>query len=276
MSTALAVCHGRFGRAALYRLDKTMTVHAHREGHIVLHVDGASGIVSVDGALCPIDPAWGAAINPWEAHGFQPQGADGLYLVLYVNPLWFQDAGRDEGFALTFAQSRISLGVDISRAAERLTNLLLGGNGVAPVDDALYALCSAALEQTRDWQGRSARAHPGLRERFSDHRVRRAIRLMKEGYAGEFDICGVAREAGLSRPHFFKLFKRQTGITPNLYLNTLRMDHAIDELTATRRSVTEIGARLGFSSQASFTRFFSANVGIPPSDYRRVTQIAAG
>ena len=30
------------------------------------------------------------------------------------------------------------------------------------------------------------------------------------------------------------------------------------------------GLDLGFASQASFTRFFTSNVGIPPTDYRRV------
>ena len=43
----------------------------------------------------------------------------------------------------------------------------------------------------------------------------------------------LAREVGLSRPHFFKLFKMQMGITPNLYLNTLRAEHAIEDLMTT-------------------------------------------
>jgi len=60
------------------------------------------------------------------------------------------------------------------------------------------------------------------------------------------------------------------GITPNLYLNTLRAEHAIDDLMTTSKSVTDIGLDLGFASQASFTRFFTSNVGIPPTDYRRV------
>lgn len=274
MSTALAVCHGRFGRAALYRLDRMMTTHAHREGHIVLHVDGSPGSIAVDGAPCPIDPAWGVAINPWEAHGFQPGGGAGLYLTLYVSPLWFSEASKGAEFPLSFAQPRISTGEDIRNAADRLTALLLDSEPNRSIDAALYALCSATLEQTHDWKTCGRIATTPRRERFSDHRVRRAIGLLKDGYAGALDLSDIAREAGLSRPHFFKLFKRQTGITPNLYLNTLRMDHAIDALTGTRESVTEIGVRLGFASQASFTRFFSANVGIPPSDYRRVTQIA--
>ena len=109
-----------------------------------------------------------------------------------------------------------------------------------------------------------------LKSRFSDFRVRRSLRLMQENYSEELQMDDLAREVGLSRPHFFKLFKKQMGITPNLYLNTLRSEHAITELMTTEKTITDIGHDLGFSSQASFTRFFASNVGIPPSEYRRV------
>ena len=86
----------------------------------------------------------------------------------------------------------------------------------------------------------------------------------------------VARAVGLSRPHFFKLFKKQLGITPNVYLNTLRSERAIDDLVNTEKTVTNIASDLGYSSQASFTRFFSSNVGIAPSEYRRVADKPSG
>jgi AraC-like DNA-binding protein len=38
--------------------------------------------------------------------------------------------------------------------------------------------------------------------------------------------------------------------------------------------VAAIGLDLGFSSQASFSRFFIANGVVPPSAYRRSAQIA--
>ena len=86
----------------------------------------------------------------------------------------------------------------------------------------------------------------------------------------------VARAVGLSRPHFFKLFKKQLGITPNVYLNTLRSERAIEDLVNTEKTVTNIAYDLGYSSQASFTRFFSSNVGIAPSEYRRVADRPPG
>jgi transcriptional regulator GlxA family with amidase domain len=52
------------------------------------------------------------------------------------------------------------------------------------------------------------------------------------------------------------------------------MERAIDRLTKTTEAVAAIGLDLGFSSQASFSRFFIANGVVPPSAYRRSAQIA--
>ena len=65
-------------------------------------------------------------------------------------------------------------------------------------------------------------------------------------------------------------------MTPNLYVNTLLMERAVEILTRTAKTVTEIGFDLGFSSQSGFTRFFSANVGMAPTDYRRVALVLPG
>ena len=86
----------------------------------------------------------------------------------------------------------------------------------------------------------------------------------------------MARSAGLSRPHFYKLFRRQTGVTPNIYLNTLRMERAVQRLGQTGQSITEIGDELGFSCQSVFTRFFTSHVGMAPTDYRRAVQVLNG
>ena len=47
MSTALAVCHGSFGRVTIYRLDKPMRTHAHREGHLTFHLGAPPAIVTI-------------------------------------------------------------------------------------------------------------------------------------------------------------------------------------------------------------------------------------
>jgi AraC-like DNA-binding protein len=96
---------------------------------------------------------------------------------------------------------------------------------------------------------------------------------LRENTGAEPDMNRLAEHCGLSRAHFFALFHRVTGVTPNVYLNVLRMETAINDLSAGAHSLTDISYDLGFSAPAHFTRFFKQNLGITPSEYRRVVQL---
>jgi AraC-like DNA-binding protein len=279
MSTALAVFHGRFGRATLYRLNRPMTAHAHREGHLIFHVSGALGTVDVSGRRRAVASRAAVAVNPWEPHDFLPGcgDEDGLFLVLYIDPRWFVGVRHGVRSALRFGSSEIAVTDRIGEAVERVAELMLERRSIEQLDGRLYELtdeCHAETWRRRDPPSPCTPPAGGL----NDFRVRKSIRLLSDGLGSrrEIGFDAVAREAGLSRPHFYALFRRQTGVTPNLYLNTLLMERAIEILARTARTVTEIGFDLGFSSQSAFTRFFSANVGMAPTDYRRAALVLPG
>ena len=105
--------------------------------------------------------------------------------------------------------------------------------------------------------------------------MRKSLRLLDDCLAQGIELDNVARDAGLSRPHFFKLFRENIGITPALYANTMRVERALDRLTSSQASVTDIGFELGFSSQSHFTHFFAANVGIAPTLYRTIARVVS-
>jgi transcriptional regulator GlxA family with amidase domain len=141
------------------------------------------------------------------------------------------------------------------------------------IEDRLCALTQMSFDQSWQWTARGAEfTGPELPRR--DYRIRKALKLMQDCVGEAMELDHVAREAGLSRPHFFKLFRAQVGLTPNLYVNALRMERAIDRLAVTGEAVADIGFDLGFSSQASFSRFFIANGVVPPSAYRRSVHVA--
>ena len=275
MSKAVAVYHGRFGRATLYNLDHDMATHAHREGHLTFYIQGVPSGMTLRDRFFPLDPGSAVAVNPWEPHDFRAGDREvgSLFLVLYIKPIWFLETARDAQSGLRFGRTPIDMTDQIRRSVGMVVSLLLEGDETDLFDGYLYELTQECFDQTWQWTpegaNRIAYASP-----FTDFRVRKSMRLMSERLGEDLELDDVARDAGLSRPHFYKLFRKQTGITPNLFLNTLRMERAIDSLTGTEKSVTDIGFDLGFSSQASFTRFFTANVGIAPTDYRRVAHLS--
>ena len=275
MSGAISVHHGAFGRAALYELDKPIITHAHREAHLIFYLDGGGGHIKVNGDVHRLDRNCGVAVSPWEPHSFEIDDTKDpiITLTLYIKPMWFLEHSRSAEFALSFGRTHVDITTPVSSWVTRLSSLLMEQEGSELFDGFLFETTRQCFEQSWGSTNRTG-SLSNLGKRFLDFRVRRSLRLMQQRFCDDVEIDWLARESGLSRPHFFKLFKKQMGITPNLYLNTLRAEQAIDDLMQTRKSVTDIGYDLGFSSQASFTRFFSSNVGIPPSDYRRVAHIA--
>ena len=277
MSRALSVYHGRFGRATLYELNRPMTIHAHREGHLIFHLDGATATAPVSGVLRGLTDRYAVAVNPWEPHGFNPGDLDrgGLFLVLYIDRSWFQRMGQSAHAVLDFGRSDIEMTPRIRALVRETVSLLEDFDTADNFDGTLFELTEACFDQSWRLAGGWQR-YCGPASSFIDFRVRKSIVLMSEKLGSEIELDDVARDAGLSRPHFYKLFRRQTGVTPNIYLNTLRMEKAVQRIGQTSQSITEIGYELGFSCQSVFTRFFSSHVGMAPTDYRRAVQVLNG
>lgn len=275
MSQAIAVCHGEFGRAALYRLDKTIITHAHREGHLIFYVDGPDAYCVSGDQNCAVDAKHAVAVSPWEPHSYHVEGTGAqICLVLYIKPMWFLENTSSAEYALKFGRPHLTLDEDIKVHLNRLTCLLLDHEEEDRFDTLLFALTKACFDLS--WEDADQENRKRIYDRFSDFRVRRSLRLIQETMGEDVEMEKLARNVGLSRPHFFKLFKQYTGVTPNVYMNTLRSERAIEELLNSDKTVTDIAFDLGFSSQASFTRFFSSNVGIAPSEYRRVAHVSNG
>lgn len=270
MSTAVAVIHGQFGRVCLYNMDRRMVRHAHREGHLLFHVQGPPAEMIVEDTAFPIAPGQAVAVGPWQPHMYRPvHDEPTLALVLYIDAGWFLEASRRATSSLRFGRNAIEAGAPINRHVHHIARVLLehevdDGN----VEDELCALTQSCFDQSWQWTTEGT-AFVGRPLPVWDFRVRTSLRLMREHIGGDDSLDGIARAAGLSRPHFYKLFRQHMGVTPNLYMNALRMEHAIQRLTDSHDAVTEIGFDLGFSSQASFSRFFIANGVVAPSNYRR-------
>jgi AraC-like DNA-binding protein len=271
MSRAVAAVHGQFGRAVIYRLNRPFNIHAHREGHLIFHLSGDNGGVLVSGAPCRATNESVVAVSPWEPHNFVPGDFDegATFFVLYVNPDWFAPGVSET--RLRFGRSEFARTPALDAQIRCVAALVHAGERLTTLDCELRNLIHACYEET--WrqedlgEGRCP-SGPAI-----DFRVRKSMRLMEESLGVDIELDAVARGAGLSRPHFYKLFRTQTGLTPNLYVNTLRMEQAIDKLVGSEISVADIGYDLGFSSQSGFTRFFAANVGMAPTQYRRVAHV---
>ena len=274
MSTALAVCHGAFGRVSVYQLDRPMRTHAHREGHLTYLLNGPAAVVTIGGVPYLVDQGAGVAINPWQPHSFQPSAGEqpGVFLVAYLCDRWL-DRDRSLGGSLRFGANRIEVGTTIRSIAVSLAHVVVTNASYRIVNRYLNQLVEASFEASWTKGGRLERSTLGHQP--IDFRVCKSLRLLDNNFAQGIELDALARDVGLSRPHFFKLFRENTGVTPALYANTKRIERALDRLVSSQASITDIGFELGFSSQSHFTHFFSAHVGIAPRPYRAIARIVS-
>ena len=274
MSTALAVCHGSFGRVTVYRLDKPMRTHAHREGHLTYLLSGPPAVVTISGVPHLVDQTAGVAINPWQPHAFHPCSGNqpSVFLVAYICDRWL-DRDQEGRGSLRFGTNAIPVGTTIVSICASLAHALVTNASYRIVNRYLNQLFDASFD--RSWRSGVHAAATQRAQSPIDFRVRKSLRILDEGLAQGVQLDVVARDAGLSRPHFFKLFRENTGLTPALYANTMRVERALERLTSSQASVTDIGYELGFSSQSHFTHFFSSNVGIAPTQYRTIARVVS-
>ena len=84
----------------------------------------------------------------------------------------------------------------------------------------------------------------------------------------ELSLEHLERELHLSRYYISHLFNHKLHIRFNDYVNALRIAEACRLLRSTDTSITEICAKVGFSTLRTFNRSFIKQLGMPPSEYR--------
>ncbi len=82
-------------------------------------------------------------------------------------------------------------------------------------------------------------------------------------------MASLAREAGLSRSALNARFSALIGEPPIRYWTRRRLQLAASLLREEKVSASEAGFRVGFSSEAAFSRAFKREYGAPPSTWRR-------
>jgi AraC-like DNA-binding protein len=95
-----------------------------------------------------------------------------------------------------------------------------------------------------------------------------AIRLLQMQVHHRFSLDDLARQVGLEKSYLIRLFRRETGTTPQKYLMKLKTDTACYLLRYTDRPVNKIAEQLGFYDEFYFSRTFKKVTGLAPSQYR--------
>jgi AraC-like DNA-binding protein len=109
---------------------------------------------------------------------------------------------------------------------------------------------------------------PGDEARRVHPRIGRALAFLREHFAEEVTLDDAAREAALSRSHFCRLFRHETGVLFHEHLHQLRVSRAKALLSDRHLTVSEVAYSVGFNDLSHFDRTFRRIVGRSPTEYR--------
>lgn len=101
-----------------------------------------------------------------------------------------------------------------------------------------------------------------------DPRLGRVIAALHRDPGRNWTVADLAAEMGSSRSVFAERFLDVTGMTPVRYLTELRMRLASQWIGRDRMSIDVVAHRLGYGSQAAFSRAFKRIIGHSPGAMR--------
>ncbi|WP_409302773.1 helix-turn-helix domain-containing protein [Peribacillus sp. SCS-155] len=102
--------------------------------------------------------------------------------------------------------------------------------------------------------------------------VERIRKKIEEEYGAALTLDILAKEVGMSKYHLHRLFKKNTGSTPQEYITNIRMLHAGNLIRNSNTNITDIAFLSGYRSSAHFSEIFYQYFGCTPTDYRKRTR----
>ena len=104
--------------------------------------------------------------------------------------------------------------------------------------------------------------------KMSDYYIKEAINYIEQNFQNNITIENVASVCGINRSYLGKIFKKNTGQSPQEFLMNYRMVKAAELLKLTSLSIADIGSAIGYENQLHFSRAFKNIYGVSPREWR--------
>jgi AraC-like DNA-binding protein len=125
------------------------------------------------------------------------------------------------------------------------------------------------IQAIRSWIERDPAAQTGWLGALQDRQIGRAIALIHRDPARAWTVASLANEVAMSRSGFAARFTERVGEPAMQYVTRWRMHVALTWLKEDDSALSEMATRLGYQSEAAFSRAFKRFMGISPGAVRR-------
>ncbi len=105
--------------------------------------------------------------------------------------------------------------------------------------------------------------------RFNKKQIEDIKNYLEENMDNPPSFKQLCRMSNMPTAKFCHDFKRQTGVTPYMYLRKIRMQKALQLVQKSDFSITDISYELGYKNISYFSRIFFDSFGMLPSEMRK-------
>lgn len=102
-----------------------------------------------------------------------------------------------------------------------------------------------------------------------DKTLQSAIEYVTDNWDRNFHVADMARKCCVSESTLYHLFQKELGQTPISFVNSIKINIAIEYLENSNYSISTISEMVGFKSENHFRKVFTELTGTTPLKYRK-------
>lgn len=106
------------------------------------------------------------------------------------------------------------------------------------------------------------------RSKLRDFYIKEACSFIELNFQNDISVEDIAKNCGLNRSYFGKIFRDAVGKSPQEFLLNYRMVKAAELLKLTNLSVADVGNAVGYPNALHFSRAFKNVYGVSPRAWR--------
>ena len=125
------------------------------------------------------------------------------------------------------------------------------------------------IQAIRSWIATDPQAQTGWLGALRDKQIGRAIALIHRDPARDWTVASLASAVGMSRSAFAARFTELVGEPAMHYLSRWKMHAALTWLKESDAPLSQLASKLGYESEAAFSRAFKRLMGVSPGAARR-------
>jgi len=182
---------------------------------------------------------------------------------------WVGFKGINAGYYLSeISLSRSSPVVSISDISvlKNIFDILIS---IYPTDEFFNLGASGVLSLILHTLLKEKRVNSNTQKVSASSYINKILSHFEQNYPFHISLNNLGRSMGLERTTLFRIFKKETGLSPKEYLIRFRLNKACELLSKTDLSISEIAQSVGMANSAHFATIFKNRLGDTPREYRK-------